>query len=608
MKQTLAIVALMLLISCKEEEKSPASAKANTLQISKQFNDWLAVQFKKDLARDPQMQTSMGSKENYGAWTDISSEYDLESKKLAESRLEYLRDSIDKEPLEGQDKLSYDLYYQKQKQEIANFDYRLYTYPVNQMHGMQSEIPAFLINQHRIDNVADARAYISRLKGIQPLFEQLSINLKLRESNGIVIPRFVFTHVLKDSRNVIDGYPFTESKYNSTLFEDFTAKIATLKLSKEVEKQLIADVKQALLNEVKTGYQTLIAKLEDQQQRATAEDGVWKLPKGEEFYEFALKRTTTTDMTSDEIHQLGLTEVARIHREMEVIMNKVKFEGSLQDFFKFMREDPQFYYTDDEKGKAAYLKKATSIIDDMNGDLDKLFLTKPKADIKVQAVEAFREASAGKAFYEQPAMDGSRPGIYYANLYHMEAMPSYQMEALAFHEGIPGHHMQIAIAQELEGIPDFRKHSFYTAYVEGWGLYSEKIPKEIGKYQDPYSDFGRLAMELWRACRLVVDTGIHAKKWTREEGIMYYVDHTPNAESDAVKMVERHIVMPSQATAYKVGMNKILELREKAKAALGDQFDIKEFHDVILTKGALPLKVLEDQVVDYISNKNKTTE
>ncbi|QJP34896.1 DUF885 domain-containing protein [Nonlabens sp. Ci31] len=608
MKQTLAIVALMLLISCKEEEKSPASAKANTLQISKQFNDWLAVQFKKDLARDPQMQTSMGSKENYGAWTDISSEYDLESKKLAESRLEYLRDSIDKEPLEGQDKLSYDLYYQKQKQEIANFDYRLYTYPVNQMHGMQSEIPAFLINQHRIDNVADARAYISRLKGIQPLFEQLSINLKLRESNGIVIPRFVFTHVLKDSRNVIDGYPFTESKYNSTLFEDFTAKIATLKLSKEVEKQLIADVKQALLNEVKTGYQTLIAKLEDQQQRATAEDGVWKLPKGEEFYEFALKRTTTTDMTSDEIHQLGLTEVARIHREMEVIMNKVKFEGSLQDFFKFMREDPQFYYTDDEKGKAAYLKKATSIIDDMNGDLDELFLTKPKADIKVQAVEAFREASAGKAFYEQPAMDGSRPGIYYANLYHMEAMPSYQMEALAFHEGIPGHHMQIAIAQELEGIPDFRKHSFYTAYVEGWGLYSEKIPKEIGKYQDPYSDFGRLAMELWRACRLVVDTGIHAKKWTREEGIMYYVDHTPNAESDAVKMVERHIVMPSQATAYKVGMNKILELREKAKAALGDQFDIKEFHDVILTKGALPLKVLEDQVVDYISNKNKTTE
>lgn len=608
MKQTLAIVALMLLISCKEEEKSPASAKANTLQISKQFNDWLAVQFKKDLARDPQMQTSMGSKENYGAWTDISSEYDLESKKLAESRLEYLRDSIDKEPLEGQDKLSYDLYYQKQKQEIANFDYRLYTYPVNQMHGMQSEIPAFLINQHRIDNVADARAYISRLKGIQPLFEQLSINLKLRESNGIVIPRFVFTHVLKDSRNVIDGYPFTESKYNSTLFEDFTAKIATLKLAKEVEKQLIADVKQALLNEVKTGYQTLIAKLEDQQQRATAEDGVWKLPKGEEFYEFALKRTTTTDMTSDEIHQLGLTEVARIHREMEVIMNKVKFEGSLQDFFKFMREDPQFYYTDDEKGKAAYLKKATSIIDDMNGDLDELFLTKPKADIKVQAVEAFREASAGKAFYEQPAMDGSRPRIYYANLYHMEAMPSYQMEALAFHEGIPGHHMQIAIAQELEGIPDFRKHSFYTAYVEGWGLYSEKIPKEIGKYQDPYSDFGRLAMELWRACRLVVDTGIHAKKWTREEGIMYYVDHTPNAESDAVKMVERHIVMPSQATAYKVGMNKILELREKAKAALGDQFDIKEFHDVILTKGALPLKVLEDQVVDYISNKNKTTE
>lgn len=608
MKQTLVIVALMLLISCKEEEKSPAFAKANTIEISKQLNDWLAVQFQKDLARDPQMQTSMGSKENYGAWTDISSEYDLESKKLAESRLEYLRDSIEKEPLEGQDKLSYDLYYQKQKQEIANFDYRLYTYPVNQMHGMQSAIPAFLINKHLIDNLSDAQAYISRLKGIQPLFEQLAVNLKLRESNGIMIPRFVFAHVLKDSRNVIDGYPFTESKYNSTLFEDFTMKIAKLKLSKEVEAQLIADAKQALLKEVKTGYETLIAQLEDQQQRATAEDGVWKLPKGDEFYEFALQRTTTTDMTSEEIHNLGLAEVERIHSEMEEIKKKVKFEGSLQDFFKFMREDPQFYYADDEKGKAAYLKKARFIINDMKADLDKLFLTKPKADIKVKAVEAFREASAGKAFYEQPAMDGSRPGIYYANLYNMQAMPSYQMEALAFHEGIPGHHMQIAIAQELEGIPDFRKHSFYTAYVEGWGLYSEAIPKEIGKYQDPYSDFGRLAMELWRACRLVVDTVIHSKKWTREEGIKYYVDHTPNAESDAVKMVERHIVMPSQATAYKVGMNKILELRAKAQSELGDQFDIKEFHDVILTKGALPLKVLEEQVADYILNKNKRTD
>ncbi|WP_298955915.1 DUF885 family protein [uncultured Nonlabens sp.] len=602
MKQIIVIVAMVMLISCKEEEGN-TFVKVHSTENAAQFNDWLAVQFKKDLSRDPQMQTSMGSKENYGKWTDISSEFDLESKKIAETRLSYLRDSINKEELTGQDRLSYDLYYQKRQQEIANFDYRLYTYPVNQMHGMQSEIPAFLINQHRIDNVSDAKDYISRLKGIQPLFEQLSENLKLREDHGIMMPRFVFNHVLKDSRNVIDGYPFKKSKYNSTLMDDFVNKISKLKLSTEERKQLEEEAVLALQNEVESGYKTLIATLENQQQRATTDDGVWKFPEGDAFYEHALQQTTTTDMTADEIHKLGISEVERIHGEMKEIMNRVNFDGSLHDFFKFMKEDEQFYYNDDVSGKTAYLKKATAIIEDMKDELDQLFIIKPKADIKVKAVEAFREASAGKAFYQQPAMDGSRPGTYYANLYKMKAMPSYQMEALAYHEGIPGHHMQIAIAQELEGIPDFRKHSFYTAYVEGWGLYSELIPKEIGKYEDPYSDFGRLAMELWRACRLVVDTGIHTRKWSRDDGINYYVSNTPNAEIDAVKMVERHIVMPSQATAYKVGMNKILDLREKTKIELGNDFDIREFHDVILTSGALPLKLLEKQVDAYILSK-----
>jgi len=306
----------------------------------------------------------------------------------------------------------------------------------------------------------------------------------------------------------------------------------------------------------------------------------------------------------DEIHNIGLSEVKRIHGEMEEIMKKVEYKGTLQEFFQFMKKDKQFYYASNPKGKKEYLDKAVFIIDSMKTRLDELFITKPKADLKVKAVEAFREKSAGKAFYQQPALDGSRPGTYYANLYDMESMPSYQMEALAYHEGIPGHHMQIAIAQELKNLPMFRKLGRYTAYVEGWGLYSEFIPKEMGFYADPYSDFGRLAMELWRACRLVVDTGIHAKKWTREEGIKYYTDNTPNAKLDAVKMVERHIVMPSQATAYKVGMLKILELRKKAKEALGDNFDIRKFHDVVLTNGPIPLNVLEDLVEAYI-NKEK---
>ena len=234
----------------------------------------------------------------------------------------------------------------------------------------------------------------------------------------------------------------------------------------------------------------------------------------------------------------------------------------------------------------------------MKKKLDELFITKPKADMIVKAVESFREKSAGKAFYQRPAPDGSRPGIYYANTYDMKMMPIYQMEALAYHEGIPGHHMQLAISQELKGIPKFRKFGGYTAYIEGWGLYSEFLPKELGFYSDPYSDFGRLAMELWRSCRLVVDTGIHFKGWTREEGIKYYSQNTPNDMMDCVKMVERHIVMPGQATAYKVGMNHILNLRKASEKKLGSNFDIREFHEAILYNGPVPLSVLDKQVKD----------
>jgi uncharacterized protein (DUF885 family) len=314
---------------------------------------------------------------------------------------------------------------------------------------------------------------------------------------------------------------------------------------------------------------------------------------------------TTTNLTAEQIHQIGLQEVERIHGEMAAIMRQVGFEGSLHDFFEFMRSDERFYHANTEEGRAQYLARATQIIETMKGRLDNLFITKPQADIFVKAVEPFREKSAGKAFYQPPAMDGSRPGTYYANLYDMQDMPTYQMEALAYHEGIPGHHMQMAIAQELQGIPKFRRFGRFTAYIEGWGLYSELIPKEMGFYADPYSDFGRLSMELFRACRLVVDTGIHSKQWTREQGIDYYTRNTPNSRGEIVKMVERHIVAPGQATAYKIGMRKILELRQTAQQALGGHFDLRAFHDVILTSGPVPLNILENIVNEWIALQRK---
>ncbi|OEY74070.1 DUF885 domain-containing protein [Salegentibacter salarius] len=599
--KTLYLGLLVLVISCNQ--KSESYSEEEIKEHSAELNEYFEEEFQKDVEESPMMQTRLGQKTNYGKWDDFSHLKYVEDRNKAKRRLEHLK-KIDPSSLDEDTRLSYDLYLQKQENQLEDYDFRFYNYPVNQMFGYHAELPAFLINMHRIDSISDAEAYISRLKGIPKVMEDVIGNLKIREQNGIMPPIFVFDRVLESSRNVIKGKPFGKSVENSALLEDFKSKIDDLEISQRKKKELISKAETALTKEVKPAYQNLIVFLETQQKRANSEAGAWKFPKGEEFYANALKRTTTTNLSANEIHEIGLSEVARIHAEMEKIKKKVGFKGTLQDFFEFMRKDKQFYYANDSTGRKKYLTEAKTIINTMKDDLDKLFLTKPEAELIVKAVEPFREKNAGKAFYQQPAKDGSRPGTYYANLYDMSAMPTYQMEALAYHEGIPGHHMQIAIAQELEEIPQFRKFSFYTAYVEGWGLYSELLPKEIGYYQDPYSDFGRLAMELWRSCRLVVDTGIHAKKWTREEGIAYYKENTPNAESDCIKMVERHIVMPSQATAYKIGMNKILELRENAKEELGPDFDIREFHDVILLDGAVPLNILEEKVDNWISEEN----
>lgn len=602
LKMAAIAFALAGAVSCKNDEAGKIYTEEEKAKASAELNEYFEAQFQEDLAESPMRQTEMGLKTNYGKWDDFSHLRHAKDLEKARNRRDYLKD-VNEKALDEETYLSYRLYRQEVENEIEDYDYRFYNYPINQMHGYHTQLPAFLINMHRIDSIPDAHAYISRLNAMPQAFDEIIEGIKLREQNSIMPPLFVFERVLDASRNIIKGKPFGTSNEASTLLQDFKEKIEKLELQEEEEQELLAEAEGALVNSVKPAYEKLIEKLEDQQQRATTDHGAWKFPKGEAFYQNALTRITTTDLTANEIHELGLSEVARIHGEMEKIKDEVGFEGTLMDFFEFMRTDTQFYFENSPEGKHEYLSQATQIIERMKERLDELFNTKPQADIIVKAVEPFRERSAGKAFYQQPALDGSRPGTYYANLYNMEAMPKYQMEALAYHEGIPGHHMQIAIAQELEDIPNFRKFKFYTAYVEGWGLYSELVPKEMNFYEDPYSDFGRLAMELWRSCRLVVDTGIHAKKWTREEGIEYYKQNTPNAESDCIKMVERHIVMPGQATAYKVGMNRILEIREKAKTELGDDFDIREFHDVVLLNGAVPLNVLEENVQEWVNSK-----
>jgi len=574
------------------------SACAPKQSATELANETYEALFMESLKTSPEYMTYLGMRERYDEWDDSSEQAFEDSVALSKKHLELLND-IDAEDLDKQTALSLTLYKQRLENGLSDIKWRYHGYPVNQMFGTHSSIPSFLINQHLIANAEEAKAYIARVKAVPEVIDDLIADLNLRADKGIIAPKFVFAHSIRDSQNIIVGIG-AESDEENPLVADFKAKLDKLQLDESVEQALVTELNSALLMQFAPAYSNLIAALEQLDQRAEGNFGAWKLPDGAAYYSNALKRITTTDLSADEIHELGLSEVERIHNEMRAIMQQVEFEGELQDFFDFMRTDPQFYLPNSDEGRAAYMAEADRLIANMKTRLDELFYTKPKADLIVKAVEPFREKSAGRAFYQRAAPDGSRPGTYYANLYRMEDMPTYDLEALAYHEGIPGHHMQGSISQEQETLPKFRRYGGYTAYSEGWGLYSEFIPKEMGLYADPYSDFGRLSMELWRACRLVVDTGVHHKRWSREQAIAYLNDNTSSSEEANIKAIERYMVMPGQATAYKVGMLKILALREKARAELGDKFDIRGYHDVVLANGAVPLNVLENLVDEWV--------
>ena len=588
------LTAVFLLAACNPQEAKPTDPMTSEAVVS-----LLDELFMEELKESPEYMTYLGMRERYDEWDDRSDAARDKQLEMTKRHLAIVK-AIDQSNLNDAAKLNIAMFIEQSEQQIEADKWRYHSYPINQMRGVHSMIPSFLINQHLIADSAEAQAYIGRIAHSTGVIDQLLEQLKVREEKGIVPPKFVFPLVLKAIDNIISGAPFSEGD-DSTILADFSQKVRAINLSADETDKLIADARAALQNNLAPSYQKLRSYLTELEAGADDKDGVWKFPEGEAFYNFALKRTTTTDLTANEIHDIGLAEVARIQNEMREIMQKVGFAGDLKAFFDFTRNDAQFYYPETAEGKQAYIDEATALINTMKGRLDELFITKPKADLLVKAVEPFREASAGQAFYQSPAPDGSRPGTYFANLYRMSDMAKYQMESLAYHEGIPGHHMQISIAQELENMPKFRLFGGYTVFSEGWGLYSELVPKEIGMYSDPYADFGRLSGELYRACRLVVDTGIHAKRWSREKALAYMADNVPHSEGYNVRQIERYIVMPSQATAYKIGMLKILELRATATEALGDKFDIRQFHDVVLRDGSVSLSILENNVQKWIA-------
>jgi len=579
----------------------PAAPAARNAELASFFEAY----DKAELAMSPLGKAYRGIKDaDYGEWDEFTDRAAEESRALDLRTLAEMRSRFDRASLSAEDQLSYDIFENQITRGESLYRYRKNGYVFDQMNGAQSQAPAFLINIHRVDTLADAEAYLSRLRTIDTALDQAIAEARARQALGILPPKWVFPYVIDDARKIISGAPYGAGP-DSALFADYKAKVNKLSIAPAEKTRLIEAGRTALIQDVKPAYQRLIALMQDQQKVAGTDDGIWRFQQGADQYSALLRFYTTTDMNPDQIHTLGLQQVERIHNEMRGIMTRVGFTGTLQQFFEKMRTDKQFYYPNTDAGRQSYLDKTQQYNREMEALLPQYFGTRPKSPLVVKRVEAFREKSAGKAFYQSPAPDGSRPGTYYVNLYDMADMPSTETEALFYHEGIPGHHLQRAVQTELGGkVPPFRQFGGFTAYSEGWGLYSERLGKDMGQYDDPYSDFGRLQLELHRAIRLVVDSGLHHKRWTREQAIEYVEDNSADARGGIVKAIERYIVYPGQATAYMVGKLKIEELRERARSRLGDRFDIKGFHDAVLLSGPVPLDILERNVDAWIASKS----
>ncbi len=583
----------LLLASTVAAQTAPA-ARANSAELAAFFEQVDAD----GLAQSPQGKAYRGIRDaDYGKWNDPSDAKAVADFERGQKALATMKARFDPAKLSAEDALSYRLFEYQAERAAKAHPFRRNDYVFDQMNGAQSQMPAFLINIHRVASKSDAEAYVARLQGIGPRLDGLIAESRTRADAGVMPPKWVYPFVIDDARNVMKGAPF-DGGAPSTLLADLSKKVEALDIPAADKAALIAAGSDALLTSVKPAYQRLIAEMERQQAIAPAEDGVWRFKDGAAYYAQLLASYTTTDLTPDQVHQIGLDNVARIHGQMREIMKTVGFTGTLQEFFAFVRTDDRFYF----KTREDYLAAVDTKLKAMTAKLPGYFNTLPKAPLTVKAVEAFREKSAGKAFYQSPAPDGSRPGTYYVNLYNLKDMASTELEALAYHEGLPGHHLQRAVQTELGDLPPFRRFGGVTAYTEGWGLYSEELGKDMGFYEDPYSDFGRLGMELWRACRLVVDTGIHHKRWSREQAIGYLTENTPNPDGDISKAIERYVVYPGQANAYMIGKLKIMELRERAQKALGPKFQYGRFHDAILKSGPVPLTVLEEKIDGWIAS------
>lgn len=553
---------------------------------------------------DPEMLSSIRILEPLGIdyynddLTDASVERTRKMNRKTRQDLETLR-RYDREDLDSDQRLSYDILEWFLDMQVTGQEWAFHDYPVNQMFGVQSSLPDFMVQQHQVADEGDAHDYVARLTQFDTKFGQVLEQLRHREEKGIIPPRFVVEKVLKEMRNFVDTEP-----REHLLYAKFEEKLDEAGIEGDTRATLLDDAEAAIAGDVFPAYRDMIAYFEELQPVADTNHGVWKLPDGENYYDHQVRWHTTTDLTAEEVHRIGLEEVARIGAEMDIILTAEGYtEGTVGERVNTLATAERFLYPDTEEGRERILDDYQAIIDDISEGLDPYFGVRPDAGVEVKRIPEFKEETAPKAYYQMPAMDGSRPGRFFANLRDVEEVPKWGMRTLAYHEAVPGHHFQKALQQEISGVPTFRNLLGFTAFAEGWALYAERLAWELGFLENPYDDLGRLQAEMFRAVRLVVDTGIHYKRWSRERAIRYMMDHTGMPESEVISEIERYFVMPGQALAYKIGMLKFLQLREQARDELGEAFDVRAFHDLLLTGGDMPLEIAEQRVERWISEQ-----
>jgi len=573
---------------------------------AQRFAAFLDSVYQANLASHPQQATEAGSRVGYDRWDDTSEAALAKEASRVRDNIRAAKSRFVFAKLDPAGQLQYRVFLDEQQLLLDRYRWRDHFYALNQIVGLHLDIPDTLTGAQPLDDAADAEAYIRRIAAARTALHQLVEHLRAQASHGFFMPKPVYPLLIEGAKNVITGAPH-DGGADSHIYADFKRRLAKLPLSEDRRTQLILAARTALLDDLQPGYAELLSVLQEQKARTPVTAGVWQTPDGDAFYQFLVRQFTTTRTTPADIQALGLQQVEAVHAQIAAVMHTLGFNGgSVREFMAQTKADPRFYLPNTEAGREEFLERARKIAGTMEAHIPEAFQAAAPAPLEVRRAESYKEAAAPGGFYDPGTSDGRRPGIVYLNLYDMHQQPLYELEDLLYHEGVPGHHMQMATIQRDDRIPRMRKVNEWwqdTAFVEGWGLYAERLGKDMGFYQDPYSDLGRLTGELWRACRLVVDSGLHYKHWTREEAIRYLQDNSAAPDGTIVREVDRYIAVPGQATAFTVGMLKFVEQRERARKALGARFDLREYHHVVLENGYLPLWALEERVGRWIDSK-----